>query len=563
MPHKKIGTLFFFILSIGFLLSCEISPAGEKHSSENDYYAIMFLIDALPPQLFNEMINNGELPNIKKYVYDRGLMTKNMVSVFPSISAPAISTIFTGVYPGKHKIPGFQWYNRKTNQWRSYIGREIFHFDGDLKTNSKLVFDYFSQGETESFGIISGTSSGTDDSLLFTSLNPFHEFAPQTSLFIKDLLINLGIRKKIPSFIAIYEWGVDHRGHRNDIFGKKVRDVVKKVDKSFGTMARNFEKRGILDKTYFIILSDHGLAKVNKNFYIDRILSNNGFQKVTISYNLGESYIPFSIERYDSLLGIKKDLRSANVIVGSNAGGCAMMYFVKNGGYDNDGKHQPQLWKEDVVYSDLLNYNLGPKKGYVNVIDLLKNVVGIDFFVVPDNIFGPYGENKVRVISAKGSALISRIGNLSHNQTYKYEIITGSDPLGYNSCKETKNLIDGKFHSGKEWLIASQNSNYPDACVQLTQVFDTTESGTVLLSCADTWSVNAKVKAKHGGYHPQEMRATFCVSGPGLKHGIIDCARIADITPSILYMLNKKFHRDDFDGEVIPQIKEAVNIREQ
>jgi|GEM_PF-5602449 len=31
----------------------------------------------------------------------------------------------------------------------------------------------------------------------------------------------------------------------------------------------------------------------------------------------------------------------------------------------------------------------------------------------------------------------------------------------------------------------------------------------------------------------------------------------------LTYLLNKQFHRNDFYGEVIPQLKEAVKIREQ
>ncbi len=556
----------FLSLLLAFSIIPISSIYGESGGDveKEDYYAIMFLIDAVHPKLFVDMIEAGELPNMKKHIYDKGLLGKNFISVFPTVSAPAIASIFTGVYPGKHNITAFQWFNRKDQSYRSYIGIDILKFDADLRRNAKPIFDYFDKGDTASFGIITGSTTGRDDSLLFTAMNPFHRMAPFTHLKLTDMLSKFKIGKGIPHFMSIYEWKVDHRGHRSGAFGEPVKEVMRNVDQRIGALVQNYEKRGILDKTYFVIISDHGLASVKESFYIDTMLEEIGLNKRIISYNLGESYVPFywgfkkplfpfDMERVDTLFSVPIYQSGYNVVVGSNAGGVATIDFAKNGGFDANDKWTKLQWQEEVVYNDLLNYYKGPNKGHINIIEFLKDIEGIDFFIVKDAIADPL---KVRVVAKRGMALITR--NKDTKRSYMYEVLLGEDPLRYDMEPLTKNLIDGKFHSGKDWLNASKDIDYPDACVQFTQIFDSDHAGTVILSCAEGWGVNSKVVAKHGGYLSDETRATFCVSGPGINKGIIGCARSVDVVPSLLFLLDRKFGAEDFDGEVIPQLREAV-----
>jgi len=545
---------------------CDESGADAKGE---DYYAIMFLIDAVHPKLFVDMIEAGELPNMKKHIYDKGLLGKNFITVFPSISAPAISSIFTGVYPGRHNITAFQWFNRKKQSYRSYIGIDILKFDIDLRRNAKLIFDYFDKGDASSFGIIAGSSTGRDDSLFFTAMNPFYRMAPFTHLAVSDILSKFKIGKGIPHFMSLYEWKADHRGHRSGAFGEPVKEVIRDVDERIGALVENYEKRGILDKTYFVIISDHGIAPVKDVFYIDTMLEEIGLNKRLISYNLGESYFPhnlgfkkplfpFDMERVDSLFSVPIYQYGYNVVVGSNAGGTATIDFAKNGGFNSNDKWTKLQWQEEVVYGDLLDYYRGPKRGRVNVIEFLKNIEGIDFFIVKDAVTDPL---KVRVVAKRGMVLITRKKDTPNS--YMYEVVSGEDPLRYNVEPSTKKLMDGKFHSGKDWLNASKDTDYPDACVQFTQIFDSDHAGSVILSCAENWGVNSKVIGRHGGYLPDETRATFCVSGPGIDKGIIDCARTVDVVPSLLFLLNKEFSPEDFDGEIIPQLRESVIKRAQ
>lgn len=577
---QSVNRWWLSLFLILLICSVVISPGvAGSDAGDDDYYAIVYIVDGLHPDMFVQMIDNGELPNIRKYIYDRGAMADPFITVFPSITLPAMTTLMTGQYPGNHKIPAFHWFNRDDFSYRSYIGLDILFFEKDLCATSKRMFDYFERGDSASFGIIAGTTTGTDDSLLFTSLNPLHKLAPFTHLAIKDLLSKIGVGSGIPHIMALYEWGVILRSYQNPMRSDTVKEVMLSMDNHYGDLIREYEKHGILNRTYLLVVSDHGLYPVDQTFYIDNALKEAGFSKRLISYNLGEPYVPFTSEddekpsrmpflpfyedRVDSLFSVPIDRREYHVIVGSNAGGAATLYFAKNGGYDNDGNWSRDNWKEPVVYGDLLNYNLGTERGYVNVIDIVSKCEGVDFFIVKDNLYVPGEEFRVRVVSRHGESLITRRGDHSHDFTFKYTLLSGKDPLGYVDHPDVGRLVDGTFHDQETWFIATKNHTYPDGCMQLSQCMQTERTGTIVLSCADTWGVNCQVVNKHGGLLGDEMRATFCIAGPGIEHGVIAGARTADLAPSLLYLLNKPFNPKDFDGRVIRELRLAVEARQR
>ena len=65
---------------------------------------IFILIDGAPYEIFKTLIENGDLPNIKKHVVDRGSLNK-AISAFPSTTGPAFIPFLMGLYPGTANIP--------------------------------------------------------------------------------------------------------------------------------------------------------------------------------------------------------------------------------------------------------------------------------------------------------------------------------------------------------------------------------------------------------------------------------------------------------------------------
>jgi hypothetical protein len=92
---------------------------------------LLIVIDAASPRVFCPAVQTGQLPNLKRLM-DAGEMHQESVSIFPSITPAATSSIITGVYPAGHGIGGASWFDEARNEVAYYgddfwvIAREGF-----------------------------------------------------------------------------------------------------------------------------------------------------------------------------------------------------------------------------------------------------------------------------------------------------------------------------------------------------------------------------------------------------------------------------------------------------
>ena len=71
---------------------------------------LLVVIDAATPHVVAPAIRTGRLPLLQKLA-ERGAMHEASVSIFPSITPAATSSIATGAYPCEHGIAGASWYD--------------------------------------------------------------------------------------------------------------------------------------------------------------------------------------------------------------------------------------------------------------------------------------------------------------------------------------------------------------------------------------------------------------------------------------------------------------------
>ena len=97
---------------------------------------LLIIIDALSSEYTVPAIRRGALPNLGKLA-QVGQLREESVSVFPSLTPVATSSLATGKYPGDHGVLGFHWYDRES-------GDEAYHGD-DFWVVTKLGFGHFFQ----------------------------------------------------------------------------------------------------------------------------------------------------------------------------------------------------------------------------------------------------------------------------------------------------------------------------------------------------------------------------------------------------------------------------------
>jgi hypothetical protein len=71
---------------------------------------LLVVIDAATPHVVCPAIHTGHLPVLQRLM-QAGTMHESSVTIFPSITPAATSTIITGAYPAEHGIAGASWYD--------------------------------------------------------------------------------------------------------------------------------------------------------------------------------------------------------------------------------------------------------------------------------------------------------------------------------------------------------------------------------------------------------------------------------------------------------------------
>jgi len=85
---------------------------------------LLVVIDALASRVILPAMRNGQLPTLQN-LSQRGKLREECISIFPSITPAATSSILTGDYPSEHGVAGAFFYNTDEDRVR-YFGTDIW-----------------------------------------------------------------------------------------------------------------------------------------------------------------------------------------------------------------------------------------------------------------------------------------------------------------------------------------------------------------------------------------------------------------------------------------------------
>jgi len=461
------------------------------------------------------------LPNIEKHVARRGTVVRTAVTVFPSTTGPAHAPFLTGEFPGPLDMPGIRWFDRFKNDYRAYgplawlqferdyVGPGAFAMNTDMRSEAKTIFERLKDSITAAiFEPITRGAKFAYPPLanviakLFSPLRVFTwEHVDASAARIFDLVYKCSAsmrRLKFPSeppvFSAVYMPGVDEISHEFGPLSKETKDAIQNVDKQVGIICKTLKDVGLYDDTNIVIGSDHGLRPTELHFDFARFLSTMGLDvryfPVTFLQGLGE---------FD-----------ATVAVSGN--GMAHVYLAAEGAEDKAFPLQyiKHNWSLKPSLQDLENYKV--RKGRVNIIDLLRGLLPIQHVFLSEN------KTTFHVFSRDGHGIIKKKGQ----KDYSYEIVGNTDPLGYDSFVKKGKIAYGEWMDDKEWLAATCEAEFPDAPVQIAQIFESKRSGDLVINSRMGWDLMPETPphhGTHGGLHSAEMRVPLLIASP---HGQIE-----------------------------------------
>ncbi|ANI90284.1 hypothetical protein A9P82_13870 [Arachidicoccus ginsenosidimutans] len=457
---------------------------------------IYYLVDGAHIDVIKKLIDKGELPNIKR-ITEEGTFRK-ATTCFPSTTGPAYLPFLTGHFPGTMNVTGIRWFDKeefKRKRWfnkntmRSYCGPEAGLFNTDMPQDKPTLLEIFDQSYNLYNMITRGVKAENDlgkkgKALLYMRAHFFKRNHPVDitgHARIMDLLLS---GKDFDFLFAVFP-SVDWDSHYYHIQDEKTIAAYKIADESIGEVRAFLEKKNLWDDTLFILTSDHGLTPTHTHLDLSDWMTEHGLKSV--SYPVIWRLNP-----------------KCSVSVSGNS--FASIHLLKHRG------------SHSLRENELMHYFTKDRR------KALLQEPAIDFITYRGN-----RENSFVVENLHGKAIIFK-----DNEKYSYSPET-NDPLGLGKI----NSIDSR-----EALESTFDTNYPDALVQIEQLFRGKRAGDFVVSAQkgydlrDFWEI-PEHKGSHGSLQREHMLVPL-ISNKTLNADF--SARTADVFNTILHWMGKNHY---------------------
>lgn len=513
-------------------------PEGSQTRS-----VVCFLVDGLNPEIFQEMLDAGQLPAIKKYFVDRGLYCPAAVANTPSVTLANETSVVTGVWPGHHGVTGINWWDRNTLVWRNYE---------TIAQKNTLAGDYLSPTLYErlpdrtTVSIFYQAHRGATKFVEnWTSAGPpfffgWYEFVDRLTLSRFDLVMHIArTRREMPAFTMVYMLAPDFRAYAEGVSSDAYRQAIRHTDTQLGRVLADMDRDGLLEKVHLVLLSDHSLMDVDTHLPLDNLLTSWGLD--VADKRLWEK-TPFE-KRQDYYR------RFNCVLYGSGDRYWAIQ--LRKPRRDETGRVTGyHAWTRRPSVEDLKNYPICPDMrerfgrdaNAPATGDLLEAMIwqkGVDAIAYAT------GENRVRVRRHRGEIEFHQPDGPGGRIAVTH--VDGSDPLGWKTAVPA-DVLDGKRSlTPDEWLDATAGTQFPDLPPQIVAYFRARRAGDIAVFAAPGWDFGTKNRAGHGGLRPLDLHVPLIVAGPGVPRGTLKTARTVDVVPTVLELLGRPIP-DGLDG---------------
>ncbi len=499
------------LTACGFKHATLIPPSHQTKQAIEDVYVVLVLIDGGRPQDVDALVAEGRLPNFKTMFYDQGARIQNAVTVIPTTSSPAHQSFVSGLFPGHHGIPNLDWFSRPLTKYIDYLrvrdisltNTYLFNFnqvlEGEVRTDEPQLIYHALHGHPTMTVFETATSGATrvlpeGPPFLTAYHGKIQKFYEEFDLeAMKHALKSFRElpADKLPRFSYITFLGMDLVTHFDGPNGTRVQDLYLQYDRFLGELKATLAKRGIWEKTTMVVLSDHGQHALNKVTDLPSVIRHVGLH-------------------YD-----KANLKKSQVVYGDH--GIAYSNLYLRIGED---------WEIRPTYLDLKNYPIEKDRR----IDLFAK-----FLEHPDIEFaiGPEGPWRVHVHRKEAHAVLER---RKENGKWLYAYLPSQgDPLDYLRNSEIAAWTgQKKFLDAESWLRVTQNSDFPDAVVLLSHLFDDYRTGDMAILTVKNSQFKEKRFAGHGSIYAEDLKVLLMFHGPSIQPGIQPYARSVDLYPTLL-----------------------------
>lgn len=493
-------------------------------------HVILIIIDDVRADQFFQLYDQGKLPNMKK-MGDTGILCRDCITTFPSITLPSQSTIMTGSYTGNYKIrgngiPSYHWFDRDAREpeYKHYSMTHAVNLKDDIGPNCKTLFEQIEGGNSySSFQIC---SRGVDKrfpqhaitGLLFALWYFKIVRKPEKGhpLVVKKILDAFHKPEKFfgnkekPIAVTGYFPITDYLMHTLGFESERYIHSIIDIDKEIGRLVDELIKLGIYKDTVISIVTDHGNYKAKRTGNLESFFINNGLQPYDNKTHTGDFDCTF--------------------------GGLGFFNFPGDS------------WHEHPNLNQLHNFRPSKSKKTIDLIKMMFKIEGVKYvYYRADDNNHEQGRIKIRMKDGRGVIHKAAIEYKNDKSRYVYDDL---DVFGYDNDVIASKMLDKKFHTADEWLEHTHHLDFPMIIDQLPRYFKNPRSCDILVSTCGEICYNyehGETKSNELFSHDiglrKSMNVPLIVGGSSIVPQMeLEYAKVADIVPTLLEFIGEEPH---------------------
>jgi len=603
----------------------EIVPATDSSGrAQPGCAAVVFYIDGLRPDVVREMCAMGHIPHIKRIFVDGGAWCANSFTAFPSDTITSNGTMWTGCFSDRHGLKGQVRFSRRTLASESYL--EPLGPNRSARLLAPQGIDKLMQRTTEgSIRLVRGEEAGQRWKQSQTSgVPPLYQHlrnhggdwstgALPMMTEVPPLLWTRSLVRHMPYFGSQEAWkyiddanaeyarlhlmerrspvtiiwlpetdSVSHKQSRGQ-FGM-TRRTIARADQMLGEIVAELEARGLMHRTYFLLISDHGHHGGRTTHLAHFDLANEVFHKTREMSADGRwvgGGLGMSVRQHRFWNRHPEDGSRDFVFIDGDSDGAARIFLPRRHFHSAD-------WTGEPRPGDMLAY---PISNTMPPVDLVSSLVATRAVHSDGSVQRPVdlvllklSDDSILISTGdRGRAVVHRKRDERGKWVYKYTVVQNvransagavefdefpqaeTDPLLLLGHIPPR-LID-YYLDERAWLKITAPTQYPDGVVTLTRHMlwqenlkerEKEDAPDLVVTARSGWYFGhaSSPGTMHGYPLPDSMRATLFVSGPNIRQGarIDDPCRLADLTPTLLEMVGLEVDPEEFDGRPLRAI---------
>jgi len=249
----------FVIILVG---ACKKNKPSETETDPIESYVVMVSFDGFRW----DYTNMYETPNFDEMASD-GLKADRMIPSFPTKTFPNHFTLATGLYPDHHGIINNSFY-------ASDLGGIYRIGNPEMVTNGDAYFGEPIWVTAEEQGVKSACYFWVGSEAPVKGIRPSYWNTYDGSIPYEDRVdqvidwLTLPMSQR-PALVTLYFDEPDHTGHDAGPESETTGEVVEYLDSILGYLRLELSKLEHKDRINLIVLSDHGMAPISEDKYIN------------------------------------------------------------------------------------------------------------------------------------------------------------------------------------------------------------------------------------------------------------------------------------------------------